>query len=59
MCPLRKKKSKALHMLPIVVGFGPGTNGLGCRWEHQSIQFNFVHADAGQGREMMAVSLSL
>lgn len=28
MCPLRKKKSKALQMLPIVVGFGPGTHGL-------------------------------
>lgn len=44
-------------MLPIVVGFGPGTDGLGCRWEHQSIQRNFVHANAGQEREMAEVPL--
>lgn len=33
MYPLREKQSKALNMLPIVVGFGPGTDGLGYRWE--------------------------
>ena len=44
-------------MLPIVVGFGPGTDGFGCRWEHQYIQRNFVHANAGQEREMAEVPL--
>ena len=33
MYPLREKQSKALNMLPIVVGLGPGTDGLGYRWE--------------------------
>ena len=46
-------------MLSIVIGFGPGTDRIGYRWEHKYIQLNFVQVRTGQGSQMVAVPLSL
>lgn len=57
MYPVRNRKSKALNMLPIIVGFSPKTYGLDRRFRHQYIQLDFAQADAGQRRETVAVPL--
>lgn len=59
MYPLREKNSEALNMLPIVIGFGPGTDRIGYRWGHKYVQLNFVQVHTGQGSQMVAAPLSL
>lgn len=52
---MRKRNSKTLNTLPIIVGFGPETDGPGCRWGHWYIHLNFASIDREQRRELVVV----